>query len=198
VIISLIGFVIIMTIAVKPYLTTKTASLTAPDTTPIIDPAPAITVTLPRSNDCDPQVFAKWWNSLPLANTGSQPGVDWYDYEQRVARGFGTMGGTLARTVPAGNRTIDTDGADPNTCYLLEAKFTNDPNTTQFRINAPPWIIEQISGEIERYHVAIITGAQPQGLVIITNHHELRPFFETLLVQQGFVIGHDGFVQIEY
>ena len=151
----------------------------------------------PRPRDdartCDQEAFRAWWNGLPQFGV-PQPGVEWYEYEQRVARGLGTLGGVASRTVPAGTESINADGASAMGCLLLDAKHSPDPLVSQYREGAPPWIVAQLTYEIRRYRLATaipngVPGAQPAGLTLMSNLEVSRPFFERLLREGGFVIG---------
>jgi RHS repeat-associated protein len=157
-----------------------------------------------NSKPCDPQVFADWWQSLqdaPPGGTGNSA-----SYENRVARGVGTEGTT--KKVPTGATTslfgnifqfINADGATRHNCHIIEGKWDGGG---QFRVdNPPPWLrddnsVNSVQGELLRYRMAVISNSEPVALEIRTNTTEARDFFLLQLVEYGFAIGIDAFVNV--
>ena len=133
---------------------------------------------------------------MPVVAGSRQPDKDWYQYEQRVARQGGLLGDYARATGP-----VDADGIEPALCCFVDAKYTADPSTTQFRADGPPWIVPFLRQEFESYRNAVVASnstpkAQPRGLIVRTNEASTHSFFEGILRQAGFTIGLDGFVQI--
>lgn len=166
-----------------------------PQPTPRPQPTPT-----PTPQPCDPERFKQWWNSFPPAPIttlrDSDDDKEYDKYEERVARGIGTM--RTSKRIPAGGgETIDADGADPSTCHLLEAKHATD-------INNPPWrptgyirILNQADDEIRRYAGAInMAGSQAKGLEIHTNSHISEVYFSERLTAYGFISNVTGFSRL--
>jgi hypothetical protein len=166
-----------------------------PSTEPRRPPTPQPT---PTGQACNVAKFSEWWFSLQSVGNSVRPGMDWYDYEQRVARAGGLYG-NCTRTVPTGG--INADGIEPSQCDFVDAKYTSDPSNTKWRPDGPPWIIAGLLNEFKRYKASVdisngIPGAQPRGLIVRTPYATLLPFFQQMLTQAGFVIGVNGSVQV--
>src|SRR5690606_30349087 len=99
---------------------------------------------------CDANSFTAWWFSMPVVAGSRQPDKDWYQYEQRVARQGGLLGDYARATGP-----VDADGIEPALCCFVDAKYTADPSTTQFRADGPPWIVPFLRQEFESYRNAV-------------------------------------------
>ncbi len=164
-----------------------------PGTKPQPQPQPTrvLTPAATEEDGCDPQAFSNWWNGLPGAPTGGTEDFDLY--EERVARGVGTMG--TSKRVPTGTgKMIDADGADPNTCRFLEAKHNRN-------VNKPTWsaagffqILDTADDEIRRYALAIdAPDSQAVGLEIRTNTEVSRDYFLTRFPLYGLTPNVDAF-----
>ncbi|MEO1255483.1 MAG: RHS repeat-associated core domain-containing protein, partial [Bacteroidota bacterium] len=158
----------------------------------------SISTTRSRSNrrNCNPQAFQGWWNSLQSVGPLTvDPEKRFAVYEQTAARGIGTMGGIRPKRVPALAFNIDADGADPNTCYLIDAKYSG--TNTMWSSSTPDFLLLQMRGELLRYRMAIHSwngyirgipsGAEPRGLQIRTNRLDTIPFWYAELARAGFV-----------
>ncbi len=163
-------------------------------------PPPILSTPQPTStpSKCNPSAFIAWWFTLQPVTGSERPREDWYEYEQQVARSGGAYGNS-ARRVPTD--PIDADGIDPSTCRFIDAKYSSNEQTTQWRLDGPPWVISQTLNEFNRYRNAVtisngIKGAQPQGLIVRTSYGVSVPFFEEILGSSGFVLGVNGFVNV--
>jgi len=163
-----------------------------PVATPTFQPTPTAT-----PNPCNPQRFQQWWNSFPPAPvttlTGTDEDKEYDKYEDRVARGIGTM--QSSRRIPAGGgETIDADGANPATCRLLEAKHATDIDNPPWRPNGFSQILNQADDEIRRYAGAInMAGSQASGLEIHTNSSVSQKYFSQRLTAYSFISNVTGF-----
>jgi RHS repeat-associated protein len=169
---------------------------TQPKPQPEETPPPPEPTETPQG--CDSSAFTSWWFSLVPVLGSARPGQDWYEYEQRVARASGLLG-DYTRRVTAG--PIDADGIQPRTCRFVEAKYSADPVTTQWRLDGPPWAAQAVLAALVRYRVAVsspngVPGAQPFGIIVRKSFEVSRLFFEQLLVQAGFALGVDGTVEV--
>jgi len=156
----------------------------------------------PTPERCNPTKFENWWMGLPIVPGSYQPGQDWYQYEQSVARANGLYG-DYARTVST--VPVNADGIEPSECFLVDGKYiTNTSLYEQWnKTGTSPWkgFSTQLLYEMLRYRNAIqvsngIPGAQPRGLVIRTNKDIARRYFEDHLRKTGFRIGVNGYVEI--
>lgn len=172
-----------------------------PEPQPTDYPPPPPILPTPQqteSSRCNPQAFIEWWFTLQPVPGSIKPGEDWYQYEQQVARAGGAYGNS-PRRVPTG--PIDADGIDPSTCSFIDAKHSSDEETTQWRLDGPPWVFSQTLSEFSRYRNAIlisndVPGGQPQGLIVRTPYDVSIPFFEEILENVGFTLGSNGFVDV--
>ncbi len=164
--------------------------------TPYPQPTPT------QESGCDSAKFESWWMSLPPVPGSYQPGQDWYQYEQRVARAGGLYG-DYARRIPTG--PVDADGIEPSTCRLADGKYiTNTDLYEQWnKTGTSPWkgYSTELLRTLQRYLNAIqisdgIPGAQPSGLIIRINKEIARRYFEDHLREAGFALGVSGFVEI--
>jgi len=163
--------------------------------TPYPQPTPT------QESGCDSAKFENWWMGLSPVPGSYQPGQDWYQYEQRVARAGGLYG-DYARRIPTG--PVDADGIEPSTCRLADGKYiTNTDLYEQWnKTGTSPWkgYSTELLRTLQRYLNAIqisngIPGAQPSGLIIRINKEIARRYFEDHLRGAGFVIGVSGFVE---
>jgi len=144
-------------------------------------------------NECNPEEFAIWWDSLALASAGTGLIVD-REYEQRVARGIDTMGTT--RKVPAGDETINADGANPHNCFLIEAKHARNPNNPSWQEGRFYGILDDVDDEFRRYHLAMQFNPHVRGLEVRTNSLIAKDYFESRLAHYGFLVGVNAVVII--
>jgi hypothetical protein len=150
----------------------------------------------PEQNEpdgCNSEEFAIWWDSLPLAPAGNGLEED-RAYEERVARGLGTMGTT--RTVPVVDETINADGANPNNCFLIEAKHARNPENPSWQNDGFYIILNFVDDEIRRYYLSMASNPQVWGLEIRTNSEVAKQYFESRLRHYGFLVGVNGIVVI--
>ncbi len=171
----------------------------APGTDPQPTPGPSPSPTPTPTPSCESQSFVTWWSRLTPVFSSLRTDEDWYQYEQRVARGNGAYG-DYARRVETG--PIDADGIEPTNCFLVDAKFARNPNAPQYRLDGPPWLtgdesndVTDIVDEFRRYKRATDSSIA-EGLIVRTNAQLSVAFFQALLTQSGFVLGTDAFVEL--
>ena len=148
---------------------------------------------LDEPDGCNSEEFAIWWYSLPPAPAGNGLPED-RAYEDRVARGLGTMGTT--QNVPAGLETINADGANPDNCFLIEAKHARNPENPSWQDDGFYMILNFVDDEIRRYYLSMASNPQVWGLEIRTNSEVAKEYFESRLRHYGFLVGVNGIVVI--
>lgn len=157
-------------------------------TNPTACPTPTATE---RPKACDPEAFRQWRFGFPEVrgetNTAS------YDYEQRICRaGGGEPLGDYPRKVNYAGVVVAADGIDPNTCRLLECKYSDTPKRPMLRDGGNPYAIADFQDELRRYGVMInmtLSGVRPLGLEVRTNSGVTREYSERLFGNYQLMTG---------